>query len=320
MDVALLRDRGRVAELVGDPGNGTDQLLLGRPRIHRTGRLTQESRGEDGAGPGAEILGREILAGDLLQVLVDISRVDGLDLAVAVDALEELLSRDFEEPLDDSRHPAVVQFDRVLLPTLTPEGEADLGADDVDVPVAQRRQPVGAVLLSVLVIPDADSGVFQQANNRREHLLPWQAGPFEVAVGVFADLRQRLGEGEHAVVLDGVADLAPARVVAILLAPARVAPGRLQVATGVGTDPDIAPGGRNGEALDSADGLRGSDGAAAAIEGGEPPPHPPPPGFRRFVGHAAQPRRPGPPPPPRPPRGNRRGGPAARLPDCRRPS
>src|SRR5256886_11878847 len=265
MDVALLRHRGRVAELVGNPGDGTDQLLLGRTRIRRAGRVTQESRGEDGAGPGAEILGREILAGDLLQVLVDISRVDGLDLAVAVDALEELLSRDFEEPLDDSRHPAVVQFDRVLLPTLTPEGEADLGADDVDVPVAQRRQPVGAVLLSVLVIPDADSGVFKQADDGREHLLLWQAGPFEVAVGMFADLRQRLGEGEHAVVLDGVADLAPARVVAILLAPARVAPGRLQVATGAGTDPATGAGGREGEWRGWRGGLRGVGGGGAGI-------------------------------------------------------
>src|SRR5438132_5061173 len=277
MDVALLRDRGRVAELVGDPGNGTDQLFLGRTRIHRTGRLTQESRGEDGAGPGAEILGREILAGDLLQVLVDVSRVDGLDLAVAVDALEELLSRDFEEPLDDSRHPAVVQFDRVLLPTLTPEGEADLGADDVDVPVAQRRQPVGAVLLSVLVIPDADSGVFQQADDGREHLLPWQAGPFEVAVGLFADLRQRLGEGEHAVVLDRVTDLAPTKVVAILLSPARVASCRLEMAARVGTDPDVRPGGRDGQTPDPADGLRVADPAAVAGRVGEPLPHPLPP-------------------------------------------
>src|SRR5438132_7339917 len=129
MDVALLRDCGRVAELVGDPGNGTDQLFLGRTRIHRTGRLTQESRGEDGAGPGAEILGREILAGDLLQVLIDVSRVDGFYLAVAVDVLEELLSRDLEEPLDASRHPAVVELDGVLLSTLARECESDLGAD-----------------------------------------------------------------------------------------------------------------------------------------------------------------------------------------------
>src|SRR2546429_4045199 len=247
MDVALLRHRGRVAELVGNPGDGTDQLLLGRTRICRAGRLTQESRGEDGAGPGAEILGREILAGDLVQVLVDVCRVDGLYLAVAIDVLEELLSGDLEEPLDDSRHPAVVELDRMLLATLAPEGESDLGADDVDVPVAQRCQSIRAILFSILVIPDADSGVFEQANDGREHFLPWQAGSFEVTVGVFADFRQRLGEGEHAVVLDGVADLAPAGGVAILLAPARVAPGRLEVAPGVGPDPDIGPGGREGE-------------------------------------------------------------------------
>src|SRR6266566_6630804 len=290
MDVALLRDRGRVAELVGDPRDGADQPLPGCASAGRACRLTQESRGEDGAGPGAEILGREILAGDLLQVLIDVSRVDGFYLAVAVDVLEELLTSDLEEPLDDSRHPAVVELEGVLLSTLAPEGESDLGADDVNVPVAQGRQPVGAVLLSVLIIPDADSGIFQQADDGREHLRPRQVGSFEVAVRVFTDLRQRLGKGEHAVVLDRVADLAPARVVAILLSPARVTSGRLEVAAPVGTDPDVGPGGRYGEALDPADGLLVADGAAVAIQVGEPLPHSLPPDSRRLVGHVAQPR------------------------------
>ena len=186
-----------------------------------------------------------------------------------------------------------MELDGVLLATLAAKGESDLGADDVDVPVAQRGQPVGPVLLAVLIIPDADSRIFQQADDAREHLLPRQSGSFEVAVRLFADLRQRLGKGEHAVVLDRVADLAPMRVVAILLAAPRVASGRLQVATRVGTDPDIAPGGRDGEPLDPVDRLRVSDGAAVRIQIGEPLPHPLPPDSRRLVGHVAQPRGPG---------------------------
>ena len=51
--------------------------------------------------------------------------------------------------------------------------------------------------------------------------------------------------------LVGVAQLAPARVVAILLAPARVAAGRLQVAALVVADPDVGPCRRNGEPADT---------------------------------------------------------------------
>src|SRR5205814_9337222 len=89
-----------------------------------------------------------------------------------------------------------------------------------------------------------------------------------------------------------VADLAPMRVGAILLAAPGVASGRLQVATRVGTDPNIAPGGRDGETLDPADGFRVPDGAAAAIDVGEPLPDPLPPQARRLVGYVAQPRSP----------------------------
>ena len=56
---------------------------------------------------------------------------------------------------------------------------------------------------------------------------------------------QRLAEVEHAFVLRAVAHLAPARMVAVLLAAPVVAAGRLDVAVGVGADPDIGPGRRD---------------------------------------------------------------------------
>ena len=49
----------------------------------------------------------------------------------------------------------------------------------------------------------------------------------------------------------GVAHLAPARVVAVLLAPLGVAAGRLEVAVGVRADPDVRPGRRDREGADA---------------------------------------------------------------------
>src|SRR6185312_11455083 len=63
--------------------------------------------------------------------------------------------------------------------------------------------------------------------------------------------RQGLPEGDHPRVLGAVALVAPARVITVLLAPARVPPGRLQVAVGVGADPDVGPGGRDGQLADA---------------------------------------------------------------------
>src|SRR6185312_1901022 len=63
--------------------------------------------------------------------------------------------------------------------------------------------------------------------------------------------RQGLPEGDHPRVLGAVALVAPARVITVLLAPAGVASGRLQVAVGVGADPDVGPGGRDGQLADA---------------------------------------------------------------------
>src|SRR5205814_1186755 len=59
------------------------------------------------------------------------------------------------------------------------------------------------------------------------------------------------GERDHALELAVVADAAPARVVAVLLASARIAAGGLQVAAGVGAYPHVAVGGRHGERADA---------------------------------------------------------------------
>src|SRR6266702_5028209 len=123
------------------------------------------------------------------------------------------------------------------LSALAPKAEVHVRADHFNMSVSQGRQAEGAVLLSILLIADPDSGLLEEPDYRRQHLLPRHARPFQVAVGLLADFWQGRGKGQHPVVLDGVANLPPARVIAILFASPSVASGRLQVAARVGADP-----------------------------------------------------------------------------------
>ena len=85
----------------------------------------------------------------------------------------------------------------------------------------------------------------------------------EILLDLRADARQHAAEQQHLAVLRLVAHLAPARMVAVLLAPARIAPDRLQMAVGMAADPDILIGRRDRQLADA--GQRFLIGDAAAV-------------------------------------------------------
>jgi hypothetical protein len=66
-----------------------------------------------------------------------------------------------------------------------------------------------------------------------------------------ADRRQCAREFEHVLVLRAFAHFAELRVILVLLAPPGVAPRRLDVPVGLGADPHVGPGGRDGELADA---------------------------------------------------------------------
>jgi len=171
--------------------------------------------------------------------------------ASAVGVLEELLARQLLAPLDDAAQPPVLHADPVLLAALAAEGEHDRRALDGGVPVAEGGQAERPVVARVLLVAHADERGLEQADHGRHHLPPGQAAARQVFVRARADDGQRLAEGEHAAELGLVADGAPARVVPVLLAAARVAPRGLDVAERVATDPDAPPGGRDDQRLDA---------------------------------------------------------------------
>ena len=176
VDVALPADRGRVAQPLGDVLDGPDDVLLGlRLRVERL-ELAERQRGQDGPGPGPEVLGGELAAGGLADVLVDVGRVDRPGLTLLVQVLEQLLAREVPAPADDPGEPGVGQVDLVLDPALAPELEPDRLPADPDVPVAHRGQAERLVGPGVFLVADPDQGRLQEPDDRRQHLLARQPG------------------------------------------------------------------------------------------------------------------------------------------------
>ena len=119
--------------------------------------------------------------------------------------------------------------------------------------VAERREAERAVLARVALVADPDERRREQPHDGGEHLRARHARQREIAPRARADARQRRAERAQAAVLRLVAHLAPARVIAILLAAARVARRRLDVAVRRATDPHVAPRRRHDEAMDAAE-------------------------------------------------------------------
>ena len=229
--------------------------------------MGEEREGEDGAGPGAEVFGGEVEAfvGDGVEVGVDVYGADGVGVAVVVEVGEEFVAGGVAAGGDDTRELSVLEVDGVADAGLAFEVEDDPGAADGDVAAAHGGEAVGVVGAGVLGIADADVGGLHEAEDGGEDFFAGQAGALEVMFDLFADGRKRGTELEHVFVLGLVARGAPAGVVAGLLAAAGVASGGLQMAVGVGADPDAGPRGRDDEGLDAGQGFFVAEGFAVGV-------------------------------------------------------
>ena len=159
----------------------------------------------------------------------------------------------------------MLQADVVLDAALALEAEPDATAVHVDVPGTQGGQAVGAVVAGVAVVADADQGASSSATARATTLSRPRPGRRNWA-SMCRRSRGSAWPAQQALVLVGIAYLAPARVVAVLLAPTGVAAGGLEMAVGVGTDPDLAIGRRNGQLVQPADFLGVADALAVGVE------------------------------------------------------
>ena len=124
---------------------------------------------------------------------------------------------------------------------LEPEGRAF----HVHVLVTQGGEAEGAVRLRVLLVADANQALLEELHHRREHLFARQSGPGDVRRRPRPYCREHRGKCLHPIELVAVATRAPVGVIAVLLAAARIASGRLEVPFRIGTDPHVLPRGRN---------------------------------------------------------------------------
>ena len=176
MHVAFAADRGSVAEAGGDGRDGLNDVPFGFGDGVEGAEFAEHIAGEDGACPGAEVLGGEVLAGDLVEVGVDVRGVDGVVVAVVVEILEELVAGDVDAALDDVGEAAVVEIDGVVDAAFALEAEGDVRAVDFDVLVAHGGEAVGVVLAGVLFVADTDERGFHEADEGGEDLFARQAG------------------------------------------------------------------------------------------------------------------------------------------------
>src|SRR5437879_10753575 len=201
--------------------------------------------GQYSACPRAEILGGEFLAADFSQVAVDLVRGDHPALAVAIEVLKKVLARQVLATFDHPRDSPVSHPDGDLDAALALEKKADSGAPDVDVSVAQRGQPERVVLPGVFLVADPEVRRLEQADDGRHDLILRQPVTSQITRDAPPEAGQDLSEAGHAVEFVGVTGLAPARVIAMLLATPGVPPACLQMAARAGRDPDVIPRGRN---------------------------------------------------------------------------
>jgi hypothetical protein len=230
--------------------------------------------------PGAEILGREVVAADATQVVVDVLGAHRLPPPVVIDVLEQMLPGEFLAALHDAGGRWVGEPRGLLHPALAPEADLQGGGACVHMPVAQRGQPERAVFGGVFLVAHAHRGAVQQPHDGRDHRLQRQRPAPQVARHRAADARQGAAELAQAVELLLPLLRLPVGVVAVLLAAPRIAAGGLQMTAWIGADPHLGVGGRDRQAPDAVELCGVADRAArgAQIHEAFAAPHPGPAG------------------------------------------
>src|SRR6186713_2965810 len=112
-----------------------------------------------------------------------------------------------------------------MLAALALELKLQRAALHLDMAILHGAEANRSVGVGVFLVPDADQRCFQEPHHRGENLFPSQAWSVQIAGNAAANLRQRLAEGDHALVFRVVTDGTPIRVIPILFPSPRVTSG-----------------------------------------------------------------------------------------------
>jgi hypothetical protein len=154
--------------------------------------------------------------------------------------------------------------------------------------VPQSGDTIALVLPGVIVIADADQCRLEQMHGCRQHLFPWQSPQRHMFRDSFPNPRKQARKLHYVLELGTFAEFAELGVIAILLAPLRVAASRLHVAVAVGADPDVGPSRGNCQPPDAPESTLVLDRRSPRAEISEPLARPSSPNARLLVAHIAQ--------------------------------
>src|SRR3954453_21862235 len=276
IDVGRTADRRRVAEVVRDlldraPHRALAAGLGGRD-LPRHG---ERHRTQHGRAPGAEVLGREVVAGRVLEVGVDVLRAHVVPRPAALVG-EQLLAAAAAaaQPRHDRERAGVHDALHAPLAGLGGVVEDHHSALlDPHVLLAHRGEPVGLVLDRGPLGADAEEPAVEQPHRAGQHALPRQpVARVEIRRHPLAQVRQRGREAHHVVEFLLVAPPPPVVVVAVLLAAGVIDAGRLEVPVRVRADPHVAPRGRDRQLADARERLGIADALVALVVGKAAPP------------------------------------------------
>lgn len=266
MDVAFAAHRGRIAKTFGDRRDGLDDILFELCGGVTGLKLAQCKASEDSPCPSAEVLGCEVLLGDLEEIVVDVGGVDCVRVSVVIEVLKELVAGGVAAGFDDACEAAVGEVNGVADAAFAFEVEGERGALDFDVPSLHRSESVRLVFARIFGIAYTDEGGFKQANDGGENFFAGQAGEAKVVLDPLANGWKSVAEVKHVLIFGFVADRAPERMVAALFSTARVATGRLEMTVRERANPDGTPSGWDGERLNAGQGFSVADRVAFGIE------------------------------------------------------
>lgn len=270
MHIVLPAGRRTISETGGGAFDGFHDVPFGlRLACVRADRGQRESA-LDSAGPGTEVLGREIFSGDLAQKSVYVGGVKRVELSELVRILEQFVAGKVPALSDDTGKTPVFDTYVVHLPAFSTEMEPQRVALDLNVTITQGREAVRGILFRIFFVPYPNESGFEQSNYGCDYLFPREIGAFQILLDPLAYLRQGGRKLEHTVEFRLVANQAILRVVAILATAACVHAGRLEMTVFDGADPDLVPCRWNNKGANTSQQIPIPDETSVCIEISEP--------------------------------------------------
>ncbi len=251
MNVALAANSPGVAQPLRHRFDSPKHILLRLCAGIEIRNFLQRFGRQHRAVPRAEILRREFLPRDLLQIMIDVRGGDVHALAVMVDVFKKLLPRQMLTGRDDFRKNRIIEVDVMIDARFSAELKMNMLAMNFNVRVADRGEAERIIVAGVFLIADADERFFEELHERGKNFFARQSFELEVAFGRPANFGKRFPKGNHAVEFRFIARLPPQRVITVLLAFAGIDAGSLDVSVIGGANPDAGPCGRDDEGADT---------------------------------------------------------------------